>query len=38
MPYDNAAAGTLKNELTDHRSFIAIENARRHLFDYIELS
>ena len=41
MPYDNAAAETffssLKNELTHHEPFNSIDEARRKLFDYIEV-
>jgi putative transposase len=41
MPYDNAAVETffssLKNELTHHEQFSTIDEARRKLFDYIEV-
>lgn len=41
MPYDNAAAesffSSLKNELTHHEQFATIDEARRKLFDYIEV-
>jgi len=41
MPYDNAVAesffSSLKNELTHHEQFATIDEARRKLFDYIEV-
>lgn len=41
MPYDNAMVesffSSLKNELTHHMRFDSVEQAKRHLFDYIEV-
>ena len=41
MPYDNTVVesffSSLKNELTHHERFETIEDARRKVFDYIEV-